>query len=67
MTLLYAWYSIRHADRSVYHDNDLCAVGQAIPAKYRKRGHRCRMRCSTCAKLGAPDELARRFALMGSF
>ena len=57
------WYSIRQRDGNVYHDNNQCPVGNAIDSKYRKAGHRCRLRCSTCAKLGAaleaPDRLAR--------
>jgi hypothetical protein len=53
MAQIPAWYSIRQKDRNVYHDNDQCPVGNAIEMKYRKPGHRCRNRCSVCAKLGA--------------
>ena len=66
MSLLTAWYSIRQSDRNIYHDNDLCPVGNGIASKYRKRGRRCRMRCSTCTKLDAPDERARRYATLGT-
>jgi len=45
------WYSIRQRDRNVFHDNDQCPDVQGIEAKYRKNGHRCRMRCPRCAKL----------------
>ena len=45
------WYSIRQRDGNVFHDDDQCPVGKAIDSKYRKAGHRCRVRCSTCAKL----------------
>ena len=62
MSLLNAWYSIRQSDRNIYHDNHLCPVGNAIPSKYRKRGHRCRTRCPSCARLAAPGEMERRFA-----
>jgi len=67
MSLINAWYSIRQSDRNTYHDNHLCPVGNAIPAQYRKRGHRCRTRCPTCARLDAPGELERRFALSNSW
>jgi hypothetical protein len=57
------WYSIRQRDRNVFHDDDQCPVGKEIDIKYRKPGHRCRMRCPSCAKLGAmlrnPERLAR--------
>ena len=62
MTQIPPWYSIRQRDGNVYHDNDLCPLGQAVEMKYRKRGHRCRMRCHTCAKLGAPAATATRLA-----
>jgi hypothetical protein len=62
MTLISPWHSIRQRDRNVYHDNILCPIGQAIDPKYRKQGHRCRMRCATCAKLGAPAATAARLA-----
>jgi hypothetical protein len=57
------WYSIRQRDRNVFHDDDQCPIGKEIDIKFRKPGHRCRMRCPTCAKLGAmlrsPERLAR--------
>jgi hypothetical protein len=56
------WHSIRQRDRSVYHDDDHCLVGSTIDSKYRKAGHRCRTRCSTCAKLGAAHLSAERLA-----
>lgn len=62
MTLALPWHSIRPRDRNVYHDSELCPVGQAIDPKYRKQGRRCRMRCATCAKLGAPAATAARLA-----
>jgi hypothetical protein len=62
MTLSLPWHSIRLRDRNVYHDNELCPTGQAIDPKYRKQGHCCRMRCATCAKLGAPAAMAARLA-----
>ena len=58
MTLIPAWHSIRQSDRKVYHDNDLCPAGRAIDLKYRKRGHRCRMRCATCTRLASPEASA---------
>ena len=64
MTLTSPWHSIRQRDRNVFHDNDLCPAGQAIEPKYRKHGHRCRMRCSTCARLAAPAAVAARLALL---
>jgi hypothetical protein len=64
MTLILPWHSSRTRDRNVYHDNDLCPAGNAIDSKYRKRGHRCRMRCPTCTKLGAPEVVAARLALL---
>jgi hypothetical protein len=64
MTQILPWYSIRQRDPNIYHDNDLCPAGKAIPSKYRKRGHRCRMRCPVCAKLRAPEATARRLALL---
>jgi hypothetical protein len=62
MTLTSPWHSIRQRDRNVYHDNDLCPTGQAIDPKYRKRGHRCRMRCAACARLGSPEATEARLA-----
>ncbi|HEX6435334.1 MAG TPA: hypothetical protein VFZ87_13890 [Gemmatimonadales bacterium] len=63
MTQIQPWYSIRQRDGKVYHDNTDCPIGNAIDLKYRKAGHRCRVRCSTCAKLSAavetPEHLAR--------
>lgn len=44
------WYSIRQQDRNVYHDNTECPEGNEIDHKYRKAGHRCRVRCPRCAK-----------------
>ncbi|HEX5574274.1 MAG TPA: hypothetical protein VFX42_00260 [Gemmatimonadales bacterium] len=64
MTQVLPWYSIRQRDPNFYHDNDLCPSGNSIPSKYRKRGHRCRMRCSVCTKLGAPEATAKRLALL---
>ena len=64
MTLISPWHSIRQSDRNVYHDNDLCPTGQAIESKYRKNGRRCRLRCSTCAKLAGPEAVAARLALL---
>jgi hypothetical protein len=64
MTLISPWHSMRQRDRNVYHDNDLCPAGQAIEPKYRKHGRRCRVRCSTCAKLAAPEAVAARLALL---
>jgi hypothetical protein len=59
------WYSIRQRDRNVYHDNDQCPIGQKIDSKYRKAGHRCRMRCPVCAKLSALAETPQQLALLG--
>ncbi len=63
MAQIQPWYSIRQRDGKVYHDNNECPIGNAIEVKYRKPGHRCRVRCSTCAKLAAalenPEHLAR--------
>jgi hypothetical protein len=53
MTQIPPWYSIRQRDRKVYHDDDQCPIGKQIDPKYRKAGHRCRMRCPICTKLGA--------------
>ncbi|HEY9015463.1 MAG TPA: hypothetical protein VIM84_10425 [Gemmatimonadales bacterium] len=56
------WHSMRQSDGNVYHDNSLCSRGQAVEQKYRKRGHRCRMRCSTCTKLASAEAAAAREA-----
>lgn len=56
------WYSIRQRDRNVYHDDDQCPVGREIDSKYRKMGHRCRLRCPSCTKLGAPALISERLA-----
>ena len=64
MALIPPWHSIRGTDLNVYHDNDLCPTAQAIHPKYHKRGHQCRMRCTTCAKIAAPEATAARLALL---
>jgi hypothetical protein len=64
MAQISPWHSIRQRDRNVYHDDDQCPIGKAIDSKYRKLGHRCRMRCKACAKLGAPEATSRRLALL---
>ena len=56
------WYSIRQRDRNVFHDDDQCPDGDGIEAKYRKSGHRCRMRCPRCAKLSEPLLSSERLA-----
>jgi hypothetical protein len=58
------WHSIRQRDGNVYHDDDECPIGNKVELKYRKAGHRCRMQCRTCAKLGAPDLAAKRQAML---
>jgi hypothetical protein len=44
---------MRQRDGNVYHDDDQCPIGNQVEIKYRKAGHRCRVRCRACAKLGA--------------
>jgi hypothetical protein len=58
------WYSIRQRDGNVYHDDDQCPVGKEIDSKYRKMGHRCRMRCHSCARLGVPALTSKRLAML---
>jgi hypothetical protein len=64
MTRIAPWYSVRQQDKNVYHDDDQCPIGKEIDLRYRKPGHRCRMRCRACAKLGAPEVTSRRLALL---
>ena len=56
------WYSIRQQDRKVFHDEDQCPISREIDPKYRKRGHRCRSRCSSCARIGAALVSSERLA-----
>lgn len=62
MAQIPAWYSIRQRDLNVFHDDDQCPIGKKIDLKYRKMGHRCRMRCPSCAKLRAPHLTSERLA-----
>jgi len=55
MSQIHPWHSIRQRDPNVYHDDHLCTAGNAIPSQYHKRGHRCRLRCPVCAKLGSGE------------
>jgi hypothetical protein len=56
------WYSIRQQDGNVYHDDNQCPLGREIEEKYRRTGHRCRVRCRACAKLSAPALTSQRLA-----
>jgi hypothetical protein len=41
-------------DERVYHDNDVCSIGQRIPAVRREEGAGKDLKqCPTCAELGA--------------
>jgi hypothetical protein len=46
--------SLVGGDERVYHDNDVCSIGQRIPAVRREEGAgKDSKQCPTCAELGA--------------
>lgn len=54
MTRRAPWHSERPGDL-VYHDNDQCADGKAVPVLFRAEGTVGRPLCKACAKFNAAE------------